>query len=119
MNVSVQSYCRIVLVSVCGLALLSACLAAPMDTFYPTDETELTNPQRIQLLKELRGMMDLEEKTKEMDNKDLLIDGDATGLMRVLPQKRFRPFRTQTRAGGVALCLWKVCPAAPWLSSRQ
>ncbi|KAL5014064.1 hypothetical protein ScPMuIL_008334 [Solemya velum] len=33
--------------------------------------------------------------------------------------KRFQPLRTQTRAGGVVLCLWKVCPAAPWLVSER
>jgi len=33
-------------------------------------------------------------------------------------QKRYRPPR-QGRSGGMSLCLWKVCPAAPWLVSKR
>jgi len=36
----------------------------------------------------------------------------------MVPQKRYRPPR-QGRSGGMSLCLWKVCPAAPWLVSKR
>uniref|UniRef100_K1R8Q4 Uncharacterized protein n=1 Tax=Magallana gigas TaxID=29159 RepID=K1R8Q4_MAGGI len=41
---------------------------------------------------------------------------DSGNLKRLLAQKRFSSDR-QTR-GGVALCLWKVCPAGPWLVQK-
>ncbi|XP_064598764.1 uncharacterized protein LOC135465454 [Liolophura sinensis] len=34
------------------------------------------------------------------------------------PEKRFKPL-PQGRSGGMSLCLWKVCPAAPWLMSKR
>jgi len=50
------------------------------------------------------------------------LGGDGLqGLMAnrpMVPQKRYRPPR-QGRSGGMSLCLWKVCPAAPWLVSKR
>ncbi|KAL4220900.1 hypothetical protein ACF0H5_019166 [Mactra antiquata] len=119
MKVTRQAYCDVLYISLIISAIVSTCLSAPLDSFYPGEETELVNPQRLQLLKELRDMIELEERNKqeELGQTDNSV---PTGLMRVMPQKRFRPFRTQTRGGsGVALCLWKVCPAAPWLVSKR
>lgn len=118
MKLSTLDFTSSILIAVlCLLGFINFCSSAPLDQYFPTDDTESNNPQRLQLLKELREMIDIEEKSKEA--KQLQIEGDDTGLYRVVPQKRFRPFRTQTRAGGVALCLWKVCPAAPWLVSKR
>ncbi|XP_060573890.1 uncharacterized protein LOC132731681 isoform X2 [Ruditapes philippinarum] len=120
MKVTTKVCCEVVSLLILSLTLLSACLAAPLDTYYQTDDSELINPQRLQLLKELKDMIEIEERNKQEEmGKPFVPTNDATGLMRVMPQKRFRPFRTQTRGGGVALCLWKVCPAAPWLTSRS
>lgn len=45
-------------------------------------------------------MIELEERNKQDEmSKNFVPTNDATGLMRVMPQKRFRPFRTQTRGG--------------------
>ncbi|KAL8593872.1 hypothetical protein ACOMHN_023788 [Nucella lapillus] len=40
------------------------------------------------------------------------------GLAPYSEQKRQRP-SVQSRSGGMSLCLWKVCPAAPWLVSKR
>lgn len=123
MKVTTQVCCDVVCLVILSLTFLSACLAAPLDPYYPTDDTELAqvNTQRLQLLKDIRDMIDFEERHKQEElGKTFVPNTEATGLMRVMPQKRFRPFRTQTRGGGgVALCLWKVCPAAPWLVQRR
>ncbi|XP_045161495.1 uncharacterized protein LOC123526424 isoform X2 [Mercenaria mercenaria] len=120
MKVTTKVCCDVLSLVIISLTLFSACLAAPLDTYYQTDDSELINPQRLQLLKELKDMIELEERNKQEEmGKTFVQSNDATGLMRVMPQKRFRPFRTQTRGGGVALCLWKVCPAAPWLVSKR
>ena len=42
-------------------------------------------------------MIGIADNNKE--TKHLSIGGDDTGVYSVVPQKRFRPFRTQTRAG--------------------
>ncbi|XP_052760822.1 uncharacterized protein LOC128203446 isoform X2 [Mya arenaria] len=120
MKLSSTMWCEVVSIVIVMLTILSASLAAPLDTFYPTDDSDIINPQKLELLKDLREVLAIEERNKEQqyakrfDNSE-----EQTGLARVMPQKRFRPFRTQTRGGGVALCLWKVCPAAPWLVSKR
>ena len=53
--------------------------------------------QRLELLKELREMISIADNNKE--TKQLPMAGGDTGVYNVIPQKRFRPFRTQTRAG--------------------
>lgn len=40
------------------------------------------------------------------------------GLRPFREQKRYRP-AMQSRSGGMSLCLWKVCPAAPWLVTKR
>jgi hypothetical protein len=58
----------------------------------------------LQLLKELKDMIEIEERNKQEEmGKPFVPTNDATGLMRVMPQKRFRPFRTQTRGGSCTL----------------
>lgn len=121
MKVPTLDCCQLVSVAVCLMFLLCACIAAPLDSYYQTEETDVLSPQRLELLKDLREVIELEERNKqeELGKTYTVTDSEPTGLMRVMPQKRFRPFRTQTRGGGVALCLWKVCPAAPWLVQRR
>ncbi|KAH3827555.1 uncharacterized protein LOC127830958 [Dreissena polymorpha] len=105
-------------VALCVLTMLGLCTSAPLDTFYSLEDTAaLATPQRAQLLKDLREALAITEEKQYVKSFE---DSDAeNGIVRVLPQKRFSPFRTQTRGGGVALCLWKVCPAAPWLVARR
>ena len=56
--------------------------------------------QRLELLKDLREVLALEERNKDQTfAKHYPSSEEQTGLMRVMPQKRFRPFRTQTRGG--------------------
>jgi len=43
--------------------------------------------------------------------------GDMVGPSFV-QQKRYKS-PMQSRSGGMSLCLWKVCPAAPWLISKK
>lgn len=121
MKVPTLDCCQLVSAAVCLMFLLCACIAAPLDSYYQTEETDVLSPQRLELLKDLREVIELEERNKqeELGKTYTVTDSEPTGLMRVMPQKRFRPFRTQTRGGGVALCLWKVCPAAPWLVQRR
>lgn len=127
LQIAAQLCLKFVMFTAILLGLLNMCMAAPLESYYPTEDNEdvsmLTNPQRLQLLKDLREMITIEDKNKQAAElkSSYAIENEPTGLWRVMPQKRFRPFRTQTRAGngGVALCLWKVCPAAPWLVSRR
>ena len=51
--------------------------------------------QRLQLLKELRDLLDIGDKRKETKRLEM----EDSEYFDVIPQKRFRPFRTQTRAG--------------------
>lgn len=60
--------------------------------------------QRLQLLKDLREVLEIEERNKQETSKRFVPGPEATGLMRVMPQKRFRPFRTQTRGGSRFSC---------------
>lgn len=47
MKVTTKVCCDVVCLVILSLTFLSACLAAPLDAYYPTDDTELSqvNPQ--------------------------------------------------------------------------
>jgi len=80
--------------------------------------------------------MPLEDESAEMDDKNSLLLTKYMSLLNRLQdrrtpgvdlndvmgmyksqQKRYRS-PMQSRSGGMSLCLWKVCPAAPWLISK-
>ncbi|KAK3787531.1 hypothetical protein RRG08_014148 [Elysia crispata] len=42
---------------------------------------------------------------------------NALDQMQEVSKRSRRPYRV--RSGGMSLCLWKVCPAAPWLIRRN
>ncbi|KAK3105211.1 hypothetical protein FSP39_019910 [Pinctada imbricata] len=55
---------------------------------------------------------------RNFEDSDGGLNLDSSNIKRLMAQKRFGITR-QTRAGGVALCLWKVCPAGPWLVQKK
>lgn len=100
---SLSLMCLVVL----SLALLGnyVCSSEPQQFF--AEEDEISEPTEEQ-----RMMINNKYQAHLMKN----AFRDSGNLKRLLAQKRFSSDR-QTR-GGVALCLWKVCPAGPWLVQK-
>ncbi|CAG5129971.1 unnamed protein product, partial [Candidula unifasciata] len=57
---------------------------------------------------------------KQHQERELPVTDDVSDNMNHLTAsllKRGMNFRS-ARSGGMALCLWKICPAAPWLINK-
>ncbi|XP_069107440.1 uncharacterized protein [Argopecten irradians] len=92
-------------------------VAAPMSQYIP-ESSDLTDEEMQSLLvnQELKRQM-LENWGSEKDS----AEGPyvRSGLKRLLAQRRLVEQQKRSGRGGVALCLWKVCPAGPWLVSQK
>ncbi|XP_033764219.1 uncharacterized protein LOC117345278 [Pecten maximus] len=93
--------------------------AAPMSPYIP-ESSDLTDEEMQSLLvnQELkRQMLENWESPKQSADSD----GPyvRSGLKRLLAQRRLVEQQKRSGRGGVALCLWKVCPAGPWLVSQK
>ncbi|XP_041378545.1 uncharacterized protein LOC121390713 [Gigantopelta aegis] len=94
------------------LILHSFSHAAPIDGFSAEeDEEAYKRSMLIQRLMSVKKRLDLETDVWP-DYKDLMAGPPY------FKQKRNGP-PIQGRSGGMSLCLWKVCPAAPWLVSKK
>ncbi|XP_022343223.1 uncharacterized protein LOC111136570 [Crassostrea virginica] len=94
---------------VLSLALLGSyvCSSEPQQYYGDADDiSEPTEEQRMMINKQFQKQL----------LRSLGQLRDEGNLKRLMAQKRFATDR-QTR-GGVALCLWKVCPAGPWLVQK-
>ncbi|XP_062598368.1 uncharacterized protein LOC134259778 [Saccostrea cucullata] len=94
---------------VLSLALLGHYICSSEPQQYYGDGDEYAEPTEEQ-----RMMINDQFKRQLLKNLNQLRDSGK--LKRLMAQKRFSSDR-QTR-GGVALCLWKVCPAGPWLVQK-
>ncbi|XP_060069304.1 uncharacterized protein LOC132549394 [Ylistrum balloti] len=93
--------------------------AAPMSQFIP-ESADITNPEMQSLLvnQELKRQM-LENWQSEKESSDADSTFGRSGWKRLLAQRRLAEQQKRSGRGGVALCLWKVCPAGPWLVSQK
>lgn len=109
----------LVLISLFVLTL-SVCKAAPMTDYLPESEA-LTNGETQSLIlspsyreEVLRNLMT--DQSSESDNVPYNTESlKRSGFKRMLSAAKRMAL---ARRGGVALCLWKVCPAGPWLSRQ-
>ncbi|ESO85232.1 hypothetical protein LOTGIDRAFT_168040 [Lottia gigantea] len=95
------------------LVLFLTCTqAAPVDDF----ETDNEALRKALFIARLLSSSDRLKNTKpEGSNLDF---SELASIPFSNQQKRYRP-PMQGRSGGMSLCLWKVCPAAPWLVSKR
>ncbi|OWF41448.1 uncharacterized protein LOC110462379 [Mizuhopecten yessoensis] len=93
--------------------------AAPMSQFIP-ESSDITDPDVQSLLvnQELKRQM-LQNWQSEKESSDTDGPYARSGLKRLLAQRRLAEQQKRSGRGGVALCLWKVCPAGPWLVSQK
>ncbi|XP_012945633.1 uncharacterized protein LOC106013717 [Aplysia californica] len=78
------------------------------------DNTDIDDKRSMLLSKYMALMNRLQEqRQQEGDLSDLV----GSPYVQQRSQKRFKS-PMQSRSGGMSLCLWKVCPAAPWLISK-
>ncbi|XP_025083025.1 uncharacterized protein LOC112557414 isoform X2 [Pomacea canaliculata] len=90
--------------------MMVACSAVPLEDLDDTDD-------EIKRSLLLARLLDASEKFRlrsELLDKERELDQDLP----FTPQKRYRS-AVQSRSGGMSLCLWKVCPAAPWLVTKR
>lgn len=76
------------------------------------EDVELDSEKRSMLLSKLL------EGHRPVRHLDQASFGDMVPReTRAFAPKRRLPY--QTRSNGLSLCLWKVCPAAPWLVTKR
>ncbi|XP_076451500.1 uncharacterized protein LOC143287409 [Babylonia areolata] len=100
------------LAAVCVLAMmLSMSDAVPLEVSDNADDIK-----RSLVYARLLGAADRLKGSRQ----DVMEEGNLAQFSGVpyTQHKRQRP-SVQSRSGGMSLCLWKVCPAAPWLVSKR
>ncbi|XP_046341550.1 uncharacterized protein [Haliotis cracherodii] len=110
---SVHVVCFVSLMLLVLLQGLSS--AAPIDDFTDDDEEAIKRSMMLSRLMAVTNRLNF--------NRPLLGGAGLPDLAPPAPfanneEKRFRA-PLQGRSGGMSLCLWKVCPAAPWLVSKK
>ncbi|BFZ23069.1 hypothetical protein BsWGS_26108 [Bradybaena similaris] len=63
----------------------------------------------------LWNLLQKQRQERQLQRTDDASDSRLSLMANLL--KRGADFRS-TRSGGMALCLWKICPAAPWLINK-
>ncbi|XP_063408623.1 uncharacterized protein LOC134692131 [Mytilus trossulus] len=104
---------------------LTVCKAAPMGD-YIQDTEELTNSASANLMLSpqyreaiLRNLMsDQVNQSTENDSVPYSSENLKRSSFRRMMSAAKRMALARSSRGGVALCLWKVCPAGPWLSRQ-
>ncbi|XP_025083022.1 uncharacterized protein LOC112557413 [Pomacea canaliculata] len=93
--------------------MMVACSAVPLEDLDDTDD-------EIKRSLFLARLLDASEKFRlrsELLGKKRELDQDLP----LTSQKQYRSAvqNSRRRPGGMTLCLWKVCPAAPWLVDKR
>ncbi|KAK6175588.1 hypothetical protein SNE40_014018 [Patella caerulea] len=85
----------------------------------PLDALDLEEEDSLKRAMFLARLMIASDKLKyNKPNGSSLDITDLSSIPFSSQQKRYRA-PMQGRSGGMSLCLWKVCPAAPWLVSKK
>ncbi|BFZ23733.1 hypothetical protein BsWGS_26772 [Bradybaena similaris] len=97
------------------LSLLALLMIASSSSALPIDDNSESDPDQGTAL--LEKFLELENRLRGLRRETDMEAGVFNPTSGGASRKRSGSPRSN-RSGGMSLCLWKVCPAAPWLINK-